>query len=64
LKKLVSITLRQTFRPDNLVSNVWNSGGYVEVDAGDLANGLESVTNLFITVGKTNQFIRLKVVAP
>lgn len=49
---------------DNLVSNVWSTGGYVEVDAGDLGNGLESVTNLFSTVGKTNEFIRLKIISP
>jgi arylsulfatase A-like enzyme len=49
---------------DNLLSNVWTTGGYVETDTGVLANGLESVTNTIDTAGKTNQFIRLKVVAP
>jgi hypothetical protein len=49
---------------DNLVSNIWATGGYVEIDAGDLGNGLESVTNRITTVGKTNEFVRLKVQAP
>ena len=32
----------------------------MEVDAGGLDNGLESITNRFATEGQANQFIRLK----
>jgi len=48
---------------DNLVSNVWTTNGYIV--AGSLAdgftNGLDTVTNQIPTLGKDQQFMRLKI---
>lgn len=46
---------------DDLVSNVWKTNGAVELGAGDIDGVFESVTNEISILGKTNQFIRLKM---
>jgi len=47
---------------DNLVSNVWKTTGYTETGAGDIDGVFESVTNEIPTTGKTNEFIRLRII--
>jgi hypothetical protein len=46
---------------DDLVSNDWKTNGVVELGAGDIDGVFESVTNEIPTIGKTNQFIRLRI---
>jgi acetyl esterase/lipase len=47
---------------DNLVSNDWKTTGFTETGAGDIDGIFESVTNEISTLGKTNEFIRLRIV--
>jgi hypothetical protein len=44
----------------NLVTGVWTNSGYTELETtGYITNDFESVTNLVVIDGKTNEFIRL-----
>jgi len=47
---------------DNLVSGIWTNSGYTESGTGDIDATFEAVTNEISTVGKTNEFIRLKII--
>ena len=46
---------------DNLVSNIWKATGYTETGTGDMDGIFEAVTNEISLVGKTNEFIRLRI---
>jgi len=46
---------------DNLVSNVWTTVGTVDTAVNSLAPGLNLVTNKIPTLGKLQQFIRLRI---
>jgi hypothetical protein len=47
---------------DDLVSGIWTNTGYTETGAGDIDGIFESVTNEIPIFGKTNEFIRLKII--
>lgn len=46
---------------DNLVSNVWKSVALMDTNASGYAAGFDAITNHIPTIGKTNEFIRLKI---
>lgn len=48
---------------DDLVSDVWKTNDVVEICAGDIDAVFESVTNEIPTLGKTNEFIRLRIIS-
>ena len=45
----------------NLVSNLWNTNGVVEIDFGSVNPEIDSVTNRVSTEERPEQFIRLRV---
>ncbi|WP_168442548.1 CBM96 family carbohydrate-binding protein [Pontiella desulfatans] len=47
-------------RSTNLVSNIWNTNGYMEVGTGSLEPGFESVTNR-VQADDGEQYIRLRI---
>ena len=48
---------------DNLVLGGWTNTGYAETGAGNIDAVFESVTNEIPTTGKTNEFIRLRIIS-
>ncbi len=48
---------------DDLVAGIWRSSGYVETGVGMINAEFEAVTNAVPMAGKTNAFIRLKIIA-
>ncbi len=46
---------------DNLVSNDWNSAGFVESGSGAVSDAFELVTNEIPTLGNPQQFVRLRI---